>query len=311
MSNAQLSGYGLVIVLWLLSTCGNKQANPVHRQFPREMVAFSAYSDSALFSGSDSSTWDREIRERGFILYEEGLYKMWYTGYNSDSSAVKFLGYAISNDGISWERYPENPIFREKWTEDVFVLKDKGQYYLFAEGENDIAHLLTSPDGIQWESKGNLTITSIQGDTIPAPYGTPVAFSKEGTWYLFYEREDSAIWVATSVDLLHWRNIQDEPVLIPGPQDYDKGAVAADQIVEFDGKYYMYYHATSNPDWNKGGSPVYWNSNVAMSEDLINWEKYPNNPLVENNESSPITVWDGQKPRLYTMHKKVRLYQHK
>ncbi|PPL00052.1 glycosylase [Parapedobacter indicus] len=308
MSNVQVNWCGLMVGLFLFTNCGTNPSGNTYQRFPPEVVTFTAYSDSSLFSGTDSSTWDKEIRERGFIIHDEGQYKMWYTGYNSDSSAVKFLGYAVSDDGINWERYPKNPIYREKWTEDVFVLKDEGLYYMFAEGENDVAHLLTSTDGIRWESKGSLIIQSTKGDTIPEPYGTPVVFSKEGTWHLFYEREDSAIWVATSVDKLHWRNIQDEPVLIPGPKEYDKGAVAANQIVEFDGKYYMYYHATSNPDWNKGGSPVYWNSNVAVSEDLINWEKYPNNPLVENNESSPVTVWDGKKPRLYTMHKNVHLY---
>lgn len=308
MSNVQVNWFGLMIGLFLFTNCGTRQAGDVNELFRPAVVAFTAYSDSSLFSGTDSSTWDKHIRERGFILYDEGVYKMWYTGYNPDSSTVKFLGYATSDDGISWERYPKNPIYREKWTEDIFVLKDQGIYYLFAEGDNDVAHLLTSPDGIHWEAQGDLTILTTAGDTIPAPYGTPTVFVKDGTWHLFYERIDSAIWVATSVDKLLWHNVQDEPVLVPGPEDYDKGAVAANQVVEFDGRYYLYYHATSNPDWNKGGSPVYWNSNVAVSEDLINWQKYPNNPLVENNQSSPITVWDGQKPKLYTMHKNVHLY---
>jgi len=307
MSNLNVYFFALMLTLFLFTNCGTKQGD-AHQRFPPEVVAFTAYSDRSLFSGTDSSTWDQYIRERGFILYDEGIYKMWYTGYNPDRSAVKSLGYAISHDGINWERYSKNPIFSEKWTEDVFVLKDQGVYYLFAEGDDDVAHLLTSADGIQWESKGNLTILSTKGDTIPGPYGTPTICIQDNTWHLFYERVDSAIWVATSVDQLHWRNIQDEPVLIPGPEEYDKGAVAANQIVEFDGKYYMYYHATPNPDWNKGGSPVYWNSNVAVSEDLINWQKYPNNPLVENNESSPVTVWDGQQLKLYTMHKNVHLY---
>ncbi|MFC7522597.1 hypothetical protein ACFQRK_01480 [Parapedobacter sp. GCM10030251] len=306
--NTNMNRMALVAVLCLLAACATRSGSNGELQFPQQLVAFTAYSDSALFSGTDSSTWDKEIRERGFILYDDGIYKMWYTGYHPDRSAAKFLGYAVSEDGVHWERFAKNPIYREKWTEDVFVLKDQGLYYLFAEGENDIAHLLTSADGINWESKGDLTILTAKGDTIPGPYGTPTVYIKEGIWHLFYERVDSAIWVATSADKLHWRNIQDEPVLIPGPEDYDKGAVAANQIVEWGGKYYLYYHATSNQDWNKGGRPVYWNSNVAVSDDLLNWQKYPDNPLVENNESSPITVWDGQKPKLYTMHKNVHLY---
>lgn len=305
---ANMNWFGLMMVLFVFANCGNQQASDVNQWFPKEVVAFAPYSDRSLFSGTDTSTWDKHIRERGFILYDDGIYKMWYTGYNPGRSALKFLGYATSDDGIRWERYSETPIYSERWTEDVFVLKDQGLYYLFAEGKNDAAHLLTSTDGIHWESRGDLTIQSVAGDTIPAPYGTPTIYIKDGIWHLFYERVDAAIWVATSVDKLHWRNIQDEPVLIPGPEDYDKGAVAANQIVEFDGKYYLYYHATSNPDWNKGGSPVHWNSNVAVSEDLITWKKYPNNPLVENNESSPVTVWDGQQPKLYTMHKNVHLY---
>lgn len=308
MSKVQVIRSGLMIGLFLFTNCGIRQAGDVNEMFPPAVAAFTAYSDGPLFSGTDSSTWDKHIRERGFILYDEGIYKMWYTGYNPDSSAVKSLGYAISVDGIKWERYAAHPVYNEKWTEDVFVLKDGGTYYMFAEGDGDVAHLLTSPDGIHWESEGELTIFSTEGAAIPAPYGTPTVFVKDGTWHLFYERIDSAIWVARSVDKLNWHNVQDEPVLVPGPEDYDKGAVAANQVVEFEGKYYLYYHATSNPDWNKDGSPVYWNSNVAVSEDLITWQKYPDNPLVENNQSSPITVWDGQQPKLYTMHKNVHLY---
>lgn len=299
--------YLLVCVLYFTACQSGGYGNKVNFLFD-ENAKFSAYTDSVLFSGTGEATWDKVIRERGFIVFEEGIYKMWYTGYNPDSSDLKFLGYATSIDGIHWERYVGNPIYRDGWTEDVFVLKDKGVYYLFAEGEGDRAHLLTSADGLKWRSKGDLSITTTEGDTIPAPYGTPTVFVKDDIWHLFYERIDSAVWVATSADLINWRNIQDEPVLVPGPEEYDKGAIAANQIVEHNGVYYMFYHATSNPDWNKGGKPVYWNSNIATSQDLIEWKKHSGNPIVENNESSPIWVDDGTAPKLYTMHKNVHLY---
>jgi hypothetical protein len=45
-----------------------------------------------------------------------------------------------------------------------------------------------------------------------------------------------------------------------------------------------------------------------MSTDLINWEKYPGNPLAEGDTSSPILVFDGEKYNLYTMHDIVWLY---
>jgi hypothetical protein len=40
----------------------------------------------------------------------------------------------------------------------------------------------------------------------------------------------------------------------------------------------------------------------------VNWEKYPGNPIVEGDHSSPILVVNGEHNRLYTMHDKVWLY---
>lgn len=301
--------YSIILLLsGLIAACTGVDADGKQDVFKGEINLSAVSSGSVLFSGTDSATWDAKIRERGFIIYDEGRYKMWYTGYNPDSSALKFLGYATSVDGVKWDRYADNPIYRDKWTEDVFVMKQADTYYMFAEGADDKAHLLTSENGLQWTSKGDLTILTTKGDTIAPPYGTPTVFVEEDVWYLFYEKVDSAVWLATSEDLLCWKNIKDEPVLQPGPEGYDKGAIAANQIIKQGDVYYMLYHATSNPDWNKGGSPVFWNSNIAFSKDLLNWTKHTNNPIIENNESSPIWVDDGLSPKIYTMHKGVRGY---
>lgn len=136
------------------------------------MVTFQALENNPIFSGTNQNTWDALIRERGYILAEDGIYKMWYSGYRGEENDVKNPGYATSTDGISWERYADNPIFDKKWTEDMFVIKDEGTYYMYAEGAHDIAHLLTSADGINWEAKGDLVIRQTNGDNIPAPYGT-------------------------------------------------------------------------------------------------------------------------------------------
>ena len=303
----QVTNFLLIGVLMVgLFACNNKK-NIAKEEFPSELVAFSPYKNNPVFAGTDTDTWDKRIRERGYILLEDGVYKLWYTGYNRDLAKECFLGYATSTDGVNWERYSENPIFADKWTEDIHVLKVDETYYMYAEGDNDVAHLLTSADGIQWEEQGNLTILTTKGDTLPAPYGTPTVWVEDGEWYLFYEINDLAIWLAKSTDKINWVNVQDEPVLEPGPDEYDMGAVATDQIIKYKEKYYMYYHATSRVDWDQPNrpSPVTWNSNVAMSTDLIHWTKYPGNPLVEGDHSSPVLVLDGEKPTLYTMHPSV------
>ena len=305
----------LLMFCLLLLSCRQKQNRTAKSdskaEFANEMVEFVPYEHNPLFSGTNTDTWDKHIRERGFILFEDGIYKMWYTGYSGGDNDPKSLGYATSEDGISWTRYAQNPIFSTKWTEDMFVMKHEGKYFMFAEGKNDIAHMLTSVDGITWQEQGDLVILTVKGDTIPGPYGTPSVLIENGKWYLFYERNDEGIWLAVSTDQKTWMNVQDEPVLKKGPDAYDSGAVASNQIIKFKGKYYMYYHGSTDAGWAAPGATSIWTSNVAMSTDLEHWIKYPKNPIVEGYHSSPVMVFDGNKFRLYTMHNEVWLYYSK
>jgi predicted GH43/DUF377 family glycosyl hydrolase len=298
----------VVTLVILIISCNSKptgtSADDI--EFAPEMVKFKPYKSNPVFTHADTSAWDKNIRERGFILKEDSIYKMWYTGYRNLDS-IKFLGYATSKDGISWERYPGNPIFTEKWTEDMIVFKQDGKYHMYAEGAKDIAHLLTSDDGIKWAEQGDLKISTTKGDTIPGPYGTPTVYVENGKWYLLYEKNDAAVWLATSTDKIHWKNVTDDPVLKPGPEKYDLGAIAVNQVVKHNGKYYLYYHASADLGWET--NPGAWNSNAAVSTDLIHWNKYLGNPLVDGDHSSPITVFDGKQMRLYTMHPDVWMYE--
>lgn len=307
--------YILFLLSLLFTNCKLKHNNAINSPdtitFAKEMVEFQPNKQNPLFNGTNCETWDKKIRERGFILFENGLYKMWYSGYTGNDDDPKYLGLAISKDGINWVRDPNNPIFSQKWTEDMFVIKYEGKYYMYAEGKNDIAHLLISDDGINWDEQGDLVISTEKGDPISGPYGTPSILIEDGKWYLIYERNDEALWLATSTDKINWTNIQDEPILTKGPEAYDKGAIACNQVFKFKGKYYMYYHGSTDENWALPGANSLWSSNVAMSADLFHWTKYPKNPIIEGDHSSPIIVPDGDKFRLYTMHDEVWLYNAK
>ena len=271
-------------------------------KFPKELVHFTAYKRNPVFAGTGTATWDNQIRERGWILREGNDWYLWYTGYTNIDS-IKFLGLATSPDGYTWTRYKDNPIYNSGWVEDVCVVKSGGMYYMFSEGKGDTAHMLTSTDRIHWTEKGNLDIRLTNGNSITkGPYGTPAVLRENNTWYLFYERDDSGVWLATSKDIKIWTNVQDEPVLKCGPEAYDKYAVAIDQVIKYKGAYYGYYHASAFKDWHE------WSSDVAVSKDLIHWEKYAGNPIIDNDKSSPMLVNDGTQYRLYTMHPEVNVY---
>ncbi|MDC6366825.1 MULTISPECIES: glycosylase [Flavobacteriaceae] len=279
--------------------------------FPVELVSFSPEPEKPLFTGTGTNTWDAQIRERGFILFDEGVYKLWYTGYNDSISEKRFLGLALSDDGVHWKRHAQKPLLPSVWVEDMFVHKENDRYYMFAEGRNDVAHLLVSQNGIDWEPQGNLNINKANGIPLdPGPYGTPTVWVENGEKYLFYERNDLGIWLAKSDDFINWTNVQDEPVLDLGPGTYDEAAVAANQVIKYKGKYYMYYHGSDNPDWNNKNVVALWSSNVAVSKDLLHWTKYEGNPIVQGDFSSNIVVFDGKSHVLYTTHDKVKRYAH-
>lgn len=273
--------------------------------FPDVLVKFKPLVNEAIFSGTGSHTWDAQIRERGYIIKEKDGYHMWYTGY-TQNDPVKHLGYASSTDGLHWKRHPANPINPNQWIEDVFVIKKGKNYYMFAEGKGDTTHLLVSTNKTDWKALGNLRIKKTNGQPIEkGSFGTPCVIAVKGVYYLFYERDDVGIWLAKSYNLIDWVNVQDQPVINKGPEPYDLYGVAMNQVIYHQGYYYGYYHATAFQDWRE------WSSNVAVSKDLIHWTKYPQNPIIGNNQSSNIIVHTHQGFRLYTMHAQVHVYQSK
>ncbi|HSD67049.1 MAG TPA: glycosylase [Vicinamibacteria bacterium] len=301
---ALLASLPLVLAVARPAAPPQRTAPPDAPAFPRELVDWVPYEKNPLFAGTGRDTWDREIRERGFILRVADTWRLWYTGYDSRKSETKSLGYATSPDGLVWTRHPRNPLFDGVWTEDVFVVKHGGVYQMFAEGVNDIAHRLTSPDGVRWKEEGRLDVRKKSGEPIAGgAYGTPTVWIENGTLYLFYEREDKGIWLATSKDMGVWTNVQDEPVIALGPDAYDRSAVALNQVVRYKDHYYGVYHANGDPEW-KGP----WTTCLAASDDLVRWTKYPGNPVIRSDDSSGILVDDGERLRLYTMHPAVKLW---
>ncbi len=289
----------ILLLISIIAACKHS-ATSYSSKFPPEITKFKAVKTNPVFSGTGADTWDQKIRERGYILHEEGTYYLLYTGYNGGEEVEKHLGLATSDDGLVWTRYKDNPIHSTSWVEDMSVIKHEGIYYMFAEGRGDTAHMLISTDRINWEEKGPLDIRKTDGNPISkGPFGTPAIWFENGIWYLFYERDDLGIWIAQSTDLKVWTNKQDEPVIKMGPEKYDQFAVAMDQIIKYKGRYYGYYHATEFKDWHE------WTSCIAMSEDLIHWEKFPGNPIMRENKSSPVVVLEDGKYILYTMHPAV------
>jgi hypothetical protein len=301
-----VSGAMTSIAILFFALIGLCQADD---DFPPELTRFVPDSRNPIFTAEGAGHWDVKIRERGWILHDRDHWKMWYTGYDGTREGKKMLGYATSTDGIVWKRDPRNPIYSEHWVEDMCVIPYNGMYYMFAEGLNDRAQLLTSHDGITWKRIGHLDVRLTSGEPIPdGPYGTPTAWFEDGAWNLFYERSDKGIWLARSLDTKVFTNVQDEPVISPGPDEYDQDLIAMNQVIRHHDRYYAVLHGTKKT--NDPQKPNLWSTGLAVSTDLIHWKKYPGNPLrpIAENRSSGLLIHTDTGFRLYTMHNEVHLF---
>ncbi|MCE9554938.1 MAG: glycosylase [Planctomycetes bacterium] len=275
-------------------------------EFPAELVRFAPYAHNPVFAAAGPGHWDVKIRERGWIMCDGERWHLWYTGYDGTREGIKLLGHATSADGFSWKRDAANPLDPKQWIEDMMVVRHDGRWIMFAEGRDDQAQWLISADGVHWTRQGTLDIRQTDGRPIPpGPFGTPTAWREEdGTWYLMYERGDRGVWLAKSADLKVWTNVQDEPVLSPGPEEYDREMIAVNQVVRRDGRYFAYYHGSGDR-----AAPRQWTTNIAVSTDRVHWKKYAANPIVPGNRSSGIVVpLEAGGFRLYTMHDKVEAF---
>jgi hypothetical protein len=289
---------------WRPASLAIVRADPPAPEFPPVLVDFVPSPRNPVFAAEGEGHWDAKIRERGWILREGETYHLWYTGYDGTREGIRQLGYATSPDGLRWTRSPDNPLCREHWVEDMMVIKRGDTYYMFAEGRNDQAQWLTSQDRVHWKREGTLDIRTTNGKPLtPGPFGTPTAWLENGTWFLFYERQDAGVWLATSKDLKVWTHVQDEPVLLPGPGEYDKHLIALNQVIKYRGSYFAFYHGSGSEK-----VPRTWSTAVASSSDLVHWQKYSGNPIVHPNKSSGVVLFDGRQFRLYTMHDQVDVY---
>jgi predicted GH43/DUF377 family glycosyl hydrolase len=258
----------------------------------------SAAPDFVLKPGPPGS-WDEHIRERMWVLYEDGIFRAWYAGwqgpYDLERPNLVHLGYATSKDGIHWTKHPSNPIFSKRWTEDMCIVKSDGLYYMFVEDESHdatVIHLMTSKDGLLWEEHGDV-LKGIEGSNWEGGWvGTPIVWKEGKKWIMLYEGGPPGdIALATSGDGRNWKRSDANPVLTEGV-GWESKVTAPDAIIQENGEYVLYYHAL--------GDDKKWRSGAAVSKDLIHWERYSGNPIFEN--PSPVIVQAGGKTFCYVTY---------
>ena len=134
------------------------------------------------------------------VLYEDGVYKMWYSA--GETYEPNVLAYAASTDGSNWTKKRCNPIlvcspenvYEQERIGGCQVIRMDGEYYIFYIGYEDIdtARICTarSKDGIAgWEKSPLNPIVSPDAGMwdSEACYKPSVIWNeKEQKWMLWY-----------------------------------------------------------------------------------------------------------------------------
>lgn len=161
--------------------------------------------------------WEKQAIMCPHVLYDEedGRYKMWYAaGCNHEPDAI---GYAFSRDGLSWEKYMDNPSLEPDpehlWEQHKVVapcvVKADGWFYMFYVGhlheERAQVGLARSRDGITgWEKHpANPLIAPTEGEWDSVAVYKPFVMKVNGGWMMWYNGAayEEPIWVFEQIGL--------------------------------------------------------------------------------------------------------------
>jgi hypothetical protein len=260
----------------------------------------------SLFSGAASfqnnaHIGNDNIHEMKAIQVGSQVYA-YYRTYMGNPPQCGFPGeasiaLAISNDGgatfIPFNGgYPVLPIGPYGSWDDCYVIAPSvtvvgGVFYMVYEGMNHAGYvagdigLATSYDGINWTKQGVLLWHGVgwEGGNI----GTPSIHNFNGQWFVFYHGDDNhgreCRGFASGPNLGSLTKHGD-PVLCPSAGAWDSAVIGRGDVY-FDGSnYYMVYEGSQYDGCAWGN----WGWGVAVSPNLVNWNKYWGNPI---RQSSP------------------------
>lgn len=266
--NILLSSFWIIILFYLIP--------PV--------FALERYTSSPLIN-INSSSWESKEVSFPVVLYEKGLYKMWYGG---NDGSYWSIGYAISLDGINWIKYPNNPVIRwnnlpeePKDYKEHTIIKENGIYKMWYEAARSPSTISTigysiSNNGINWTHVNYKVLSPSQNwDSLGLVHPFVLKDSDEyKMWY--FGTNPNEKWkggFATSNDGINWTPYPNNPILFK-TKTYEYDQFDGTSVIKENDIYKMWYHT------NVFNVP--WQTNIcyATSSSGINWVKDESGPVL-------------------------------
>jgi hypothetical protein len=153
-----------------------------------------------ILDGGPPGTWDSLKISSASVYFDGSSYTLWYTGENGGRPGI---GLATSPDGISWTKYPGNPIlvpgppgdWDDESVEKAKVINVENMFYMFYAG-NAISPVVNafhigcafSADGIHWTKYGGNPVLQIGNapDWDGMSLQTTGVIYEDGRFHLWY-----------------------------------------------------------------------------------------------------------------------------
>lgn len=225
------------------------------------------------------------------VIYDNGVYKMWYLGLAAGSRSV--VCYAESQDGLSWYRPVQNPVMTYGnagcWDATAAVagavLKEDSSYKMYYVGWNNENSnwnigLATSSDGIHWTKYPD---PILQGTTGWEYQIVPSSILKiDGVYYLYYYGRNfpvAKIGLAVSFDGINFTKYSGNPIL-SATESWEGNGIYHPSVIKDGNVFRMVYGCVPS---NAFGS--------ATSSDGRKWNKNTANPFFKAQDTH--NLWAG------------------
>ena len=317
----------ILLLAFLLSACGSTAITPESPTPPTATTIPtprpSVFEEpDFVFQGDDPSVPiltrepSPEIKNLyinpGAVIFHAGQFHMFFNSFTAWPGTV-LVGYARSEDGLSWQMVQDEPVFSSEQVE-------------YGNGRADVSSVLVTEDGtwvmyFHTVSSGNPPMV-IGRATAASPLGTwsvdaepllvpgpedswdeqslfwPNVVKDEEGYRMYYGARDNqanfAIGMATSQDGIAWTKYDD-------PETNDARYATSDPVLqpstEWESKKVDRPRVQFTPDgWVMiyQGGPSVEQRGLASSDDGIHWRPYPENPLF-TRDTFPIPnaqTWD-------------------
>lgn len=162
------------------------------------------YSTDPVLQVGEPGSWDDVWAYVNTVLYEDEIYKMWYTGFNGSQARI---GYATSEDGTNWTKYPGNPVISPLGSgqgdldaaQNARVIHNENAYEMWFNGQysNPDFNIYYgySDNGIDWEYSKEPVLTTGADLSFDADWvWSPCVLYEDGLYRMWYSGYNGNEW---------------------------------------------------------------------------------------------------------------------